>query len=176
MIKVHDKQFKIYATREELQDIVRRLGREVSADFAGRNPIICPVLTGSFLFVADLVREFRFDAPISFVKYTSYSGTHTTGEVTVSIPFPSDCRGRDVLIVEDIVDTGISMDFMIKELEKLSPASISICTLLFKPSSFQKDFEIRYIGKTIPNDFVLGYGLDYDGLGRLYPDLYVVDE
>lgn len=176
MVKVNGKQFKVYASSEELQGIVSRLGKEISRDLRDKNPIICPVLTGSFIFAADLVRALDFDAQVAFVKYTSYAGTQSTGSVKTGIPFPKDCTGRDVLIVEDIVDTGISMDYMISELQKLNPASISICSLLFKPSSFQKDFKVDYVGKSIPNDFVLGYGLDYDGHGRLLPDLYVIDE
>ncbi|MCQ2297395.1 MAG: hypoxanthine phosphoribosyltransferase [Bacteroidales bacterium] len=176
MVQVHDKKFKVYIPKEELREIVSRLGKEISADMKGKQPLICPVLTGSFVFAADLVREFDFDAPVSFIKYTSYSGTQSTGTVKVGLPFPTDCTGKDVLIIEDIVDTGISMEFMLNELRKLNPASIKVCTLLFKPSSFQKDFKVDYIGKAIPNDFVLGYGLDYDDYGRLLPDLYVIDE
>lgn len=161
---------------EEIQSIVRRVAGDISRDFASRNPIVCPVLTGSFMFAADLIRSLSFDAEVSFVRFTSYQGMASTGQVKTVLGFPEKCKGRDVIIVEDIVDTGITMEKMLEELQKLEPASISVCTFLFKPGNFEKDFKIDYIGKSIPNDFILGYGLDYDGAGRTYPDVYVYDD
>lgn len=175
-MKVHDKEFRIYMSAEEIQAEVKRVAAEISRDFKGKEVMMCPVLTGSYIFFADLTRYVDFDPEIAFVRYNSYSGMASTGKVTCSLPFPEKCKGKNVIIVEDIVDSGISMEYMIEELKKLEPASISVCTFFFKPGNFQKDFKIDYIGKSIPNDFILGYGLDYNGKGRTFKDLYVVDE
>ena len=126
------------------------------------------------MFMTDLARALDFDAETYFVKYSSYSGMNSTGVVKSELPFPQKCRGRHVVIVEDIVDTGITMDAMLTELQKMEPAGISIASYLFKPDSFKKNFKIDYIGRSIPNDFILGYGLDYDNFGRFYKDIYVV--
>ena len=174
-IQVLDKTFRLYMPEAEIQATVKRLADELSRDFKGKDAIFCPVLTGSFLFVADLVREMDFDAQVSFVRYTSYEGLESTGEVTKVMGFPDRCTGRDVIIVEDIVDSGISMEFMINELKKREPASISICSFFFKPGNFKKDFKIDYVGKSIANDFIVDYGLDYSGQGRTYRDVYILD-
>lgn len=175
-MKVHDKEFRIYMSAEEIQAEVKRVAAEISRDFKGKEVMMCPVLTGSYIFFADLTRYVDFDPEIAFVRYNSYSGMASTGKVTCALPFPEKCKGKNVVIVEDIVDSGISMEYMLEELKKLEPASISVCTFFFKPGNFQKDFKIDYIGKSIPNDFILGYGLDYNGKGRTFKDLYVVDE
>ena len=174
-IQVLDKTFQLYMPEAEIQATVKRLGSELSHDFKGKDPIFCPVLTGSYLFVADLTRALDFDAQVSFVRYTSYEGLESTGEVTKVMGFPDRCTGRDVIIVEDIVDSGISMEFMINELKKREPASISICTFFYKPGNFKKNYRIDYVGKEIPDDFIVGYGLDYDGMGRTYRDIYVYE-
>ncbi len=174
-IQVLDKTFRLYMSEAEIQATVKRLADELSRDYKGKDPIICPVLTGSYLFVADLTRQMDFDAQVSFVRYTSYEGLESTGEVTKVMGFPDRCTGRDVIIVEDIVDSGISMEFMIKELKKREPASIAICTFFFKPGNFKKDFKIDYVGKSIENDFIVGYGLDYSGHGRTYRNVYILD-
>ena len=175
-IQVLDKTFRLYMPETEIQATVKRLADELSRDYKGKDPILCPVLTGSYLFVADLTRQMDFDAQVSFVRYTSYEGLESTGEVTKVMGFPDRCTGRDVIIVEDIVDSGISMEFMINELKKREPASIAICTFFFKPGNFQKDFKIDYVGKSIPNDFIVGYGLDYDQQGRNLRDIYTIVE
>ena len=175
-IQVSDKQFKLYMPQTELQDIVQRLATQISHDYQSRNPILCPILTGSFMFAADLVGQLDFDAPVSFVRYASYSGMSSSGQVEEIIGFPKSCQGRDVIIIEDIIDSGISMDYVLSRIRSLQPASVSICTLFFKPGCFTKDFPIQYIGKKIANDFIVGYGLDYNGLGRTYRDIYILDE
>ena len=174
MITVHDKQFELYMPEAEIQREVSRVASEISRDLRDKNPLFCPTLTGSFMFFADLVRALDFDAEVCFVKYTSYSGMSSTGKVKTEMPFPQKCKGRYVVIVEDIVDSGITMETMLSELRKLEPAGIYIASFLFKPDSFKKNFKIDYIGRSIPNDFILGYGLDYDNLGRFYRDIYVV--
>lgn len=175
-VQVLDKTFKLYMSETEIQTVVKRLASEISRDYKGKQPILCPVLTGSYLFVADLTRYLEFDAPISFVRYTSYAGLCSSGHVTKVLDFSDRCKGRDVIIIEDIIDSGISMEFMLGELAKSSPASVAICSFFYKPGNFQKDFKIDYVGKSIPNDFIVGYGLDYDGMGRTYRDVYVLDE
>lgn len=174
MIKVLDKEFELYMSLEEIRSVIQRLASEISRDYKGRTPLICPVLTGSYMFAADLTRAIDFDVEVSFVRYTSYSGMSSSGEVKEELPFSDRCSGRDVIIVEDIVDTGVSMEYMLKKLESLHPKSVAICSFFFKPGCFSKQFKIDYIGKSIPNDFIVGYGLDYNGMGRTYPEVYVV--
>lgn len=173
---VHDKRFKLYLSEDRIQEQVKRVAAEMSRDLRDKDVVLCPVLTGSYMFFADLTRYLDFDPDIAFVRYSSYSGTQSTGQVKAILGFPEKCRGRHVVIVEDIVDSGISMEYMIQELSKLEPASISICTFFFKPGNFQKSFPINYIGMEIPNDFIVGYGLDYDGKGRTFKDIYTIDE
>lgn len=176
MIKVHDKHFAPYLSRQELDSIVHRLAGEIERDYRDRQPLLCPVLTGSFIFAADLVRAMESDPEVAFVRYTSYSGMSSTGKVRAELPFPDKCRGRHVVVVEDIVETGTAMEAMLEELRQLEPASIAICTLLTKPDRFHKPFRIDYVGKAIANDFIVGYGLDYDDCGRTYKEVYILDD
>lgn len=175
-INVNGKQFRLYMTEQEIQECVKRVARQISDDYRGKAPVLCPVLTGSIMFISDLSRYLDFDPALSFVRYKSYSGTHSTGQVQRLLSFPEFCRGKDVIIVEDIVDSGITMEVMLEELRRMEPASIRICTLFFKPDNFVKEFPIDYIGKSIANDFIVGYGLDFDEKGRTYRDLYILDE
>jgi len=164
----------MYISADEIQKDVRRVAAEISRDLREKNPLFCPALTGSFMFMTDLARALDFDAETYFVKYSSYSGMSSTGKVKTELPFPEKCKGRHVVIVEDIVDSGLTMETMLRELNALEPAGIYIATYLFKPYAFTRDFKIDYIGRSIPNDFILGYGLDYDNQGRFYKDIYVV--
>ena len=175
-IFINDKRFRLYIPESDIQSIVLRIAQEVSSDYQGLNPILCPVLTGSYLFAADLSRNLTVDCELSFVRYSSYVGMQSSGSVSEILPFSSDVKGRHVIIVEDIVDSGVTLDYMLTKLNDMEPASVAICTFLFKPDNFVKDFPIRYIGKSIPNEFVVGYGLDYSGKGRCYKDLYIFDE
>lgn len=172
---VHNKTFRLYMSEAEIKEIVHRLGAEISRDYRGRNPILCPILTGSFVFAADLARQLDFDPQVSFAKYSSYQDMFSTGRVREVLGFPKECHGRDIIIVEDIIDTGISMEYVMQQAYALQPASVAICAFLFKPGSFQKDYKIDYIGKSIPNDFIVGYGLDYNGMGRTFKDIYILD-
>lgn len=172
MVTVNGKQFGLYMSEAEIKETVATVAANISRDLRDKNPIFCPSLTGAFMFMADLARALDFDAETCFVKYSSYSGMSTTGCVKRDLPFPAKCRGRHVVIVEDIVDTGITMDAMLSDLAKLEPERIYIASFFFKPGSFQKDFKIDYIGRSIPNDFIVGYGLDYDGYGRMLKEVY----
>lgn len=176
MITVRDKQFNLYMTEQEILQEVGRIASEISHDLRDKNPVFCPVLTGSFMFMTDLVRALDFDAETYFVKYTSYSGMCSTGNVKAFLPFPEKCRGRHVVIVEDIVDSGLTMETMLAELSRLEPAGIYIASFFFKPAAFKGNFKIDYIGRSIPNDFILGYGMDYDDYGRFYKDIYIVND
>lgn len=175
-ILVNDKRFRLYIPESDIQSIVLRLAHSISSDYRDLNPILCPVLTGSYLFAADLSRSLTIDCELSFVRYSSYVGMHSSGSVDEVVPFPPEVKGRHVIIVEDIVDSGVTMDFMLRKLRDMQPASVAVCTFLFKPDFFVKDFPIRYIGESIANEFVVGYGLDYSGKGRNYKDLYILDE
>lgn len=165
-MKIKDKEFEVYVSEAELSETVKRLAERIRADYAGRRPMVCPVLTGSFLFAADLVRALEMDCEVEFVKYNSYEGMHTTGKVSCQLPFPAKVKGRDVIVVEDIVDTGVSMRHLLDVLKTLEPASVKVCTLLMKPGCFRGGFTLDYVGKEIDDDFIVGYGMDYDGEGR----------
>ena len=175
-IKVLDKHFKLYMSAEEIAKEVERVAMEMSRDLRDKKPIIFPVLNGSFVFAADLVRKLDFDAELSFLKYSSYSGTQTTGEVKKTLNFPKSVEGRHIVIVEDIIDTGLSIKSALTDLMKLKPSGVSVCTFFFKPDSFRMDYKVDYVGKRIANDFIVGYGMDYNEYGRFYKDVYVIDE
>lgn len=171
-IKVKDKEFKLYLSQVEIQQIVKELAKEISEDLKDENPLMLPVLNGSFIFASDLLREMDIDAEVSFIKMASYSGTQSTGNAKQLIGLNEDISGRTIVLIEDIIDTGISMEILLNQLRQYNPKMILICTLLFKPGKFQKDYSIHYIGKQIEDEFIVGYGLDYDGLGRKYSEIY----
>lgn len=171
-MKIKDKEFEVFISEEELGAIVDRLACRISADYAGTNLVVCPVLTGAYLFAADLLRKLTIDAEVAFVKYSSYEGMHSTGKVSCQLPFPERVKGRDVLIVEDIVDTGLSMGHLLQEVGKLEPRSVRICTLFYKPEAFKGDYKVDYVGLDIANDFIVGYGLDYDEEGRTLKEVW----
>lgn len=171
-MKIKDREFEVFISEEELGAIVDRLACRISADYAGTNLVVCPVLTGAYLFAADLLRKLTIDAEVAFVKYSSYEGMHSTGKVSCQLPFPERVKGRDVLIVEDIVDTGLSMGHLLQEVGKLEPRSVRICTLFYKPEAFKGDYKVDYVGRDIANDFIVGYGLDYDEEGRTLKEVW----
>jgi hypoxanthine phosphoribosyltransferase len=173
-IKVKDKTFEVSIPAEELAREVRRVAAEISRDYAGREPLFLPVLNGSFIFAADLLREVDLPCEISFIKLASYQGTQSTGEIREVIGLAQDITGRDVIIVEDIIDSGLTMAHMIETLERHNPACIRVCSLLVKPAALKVDVPIHYRALDIPNDFIVGYGLDYDGFGRNTKDIYTL--
>lgn len=174
MIQVKDKKFEISITNEELQQKIAALAEILNRDYADRQPLLIGILNGSFMFAADLVRYLTFPHEIQFAKFSSYQGMQTTGKVKELIGLTADISGRDIIIVEDIVDTGITMSNLIPQIMDKGAKSVEICTLLMKPEKLQVDLNVKYCAIEIDNLFVLGYGLDYDGLGRNYKDLYVV--
>ena len=175
-IQVKDKTFAISIPESEIKQQIKRVAVEITRDYSGRQPVFLAVLNGSFIFAADLLREVDLPCEISFVKLASYQGTSSTGEIREVIGLNIDITGRPVIIVEDIVDTGLTMAHMLETLQSQNPASIDICTLLFKPTKLQVSLDVRYCCKEIPDDFVVGFGLDYDGFGRNTKDIYTIVE
>ena len=173
-IQVKDKRFAVSISEAEIREEVKRVADEINRDYAGQNPIFLAVLNGSFIFAADLLREVTLPCEISFVRLASYQGVSTTGEIREIMGLSTDITGRPVIIVEDIVDTGLTMAHMLETLKPHNPSSIDICTLLLKPGKLQVDLDVRYCCKRIPDDFVVGYGLDYDGFGRNTKDIYTL--
>ncbi|OJW81073.1 MAG: hypoxanthine phosphoribosyltransferase [Bacteroidetes bacterium 46-16] len=173
-VQVHDKVFKPFISREQIQERVKELGAQIDKDYAGLNPIFISILNGSFIFAADLFRCITVDAEISFIKLASYKGTTSTGNVVTAIGMEERLEGRHVVILEDIVDTGKTLSAFIPEIMQRHPASLKIAAFLTKPEALQHDVYTDYVGFEIPNNFVVGYGLDYDGLGRNLPELYTL--
>lgn len=174
VIQVRDKQFAVSIPEEKIREQVKRVAAEINRDYAGQHPIFLAVLNGSFIFAADLLREVVLPCEISFVRLASYEGMGSTGEIREIMGLNVDITGRPVIIVEDIVDTGLTMAHMLETLRKHNPSNIDICTLLLKPEKLQVNLDIRYCCMEIPNEFVVGYGLDYDGYGRNSRDIYTL--
>lgn len=175
-VTIKDRDFKVSISHEEILGHVQKVADRINSDLKGEIPLFIGVLNGSFMFCADLLKMIDLECQLSFVKVASYHGTNSTGVVKELVGLSEDIRGRHVIIVEDIVDTGITIDNIVKNLEARNPASIKIATLLFKPEAYTKDIPIDYVALQIPNDFIVGYGLDYDGLGRNLKDIYTVIE
>ncbi len=171
-IQVHDKQFIPYLSAPEIQQRVTELSKQISADYAHTKPLFIAILNGSFMFAADLFRQITVDAEISFIKVASYKGMRSSGNVVTSIGLEQDIYGRDLIIVEDIVDTGKTLHNFLPTLQHQQPSSLKIATLLHKPEATEFALSLDYVGFSIPNKFVVGYGLDYDGLGRNYNAIY----
>jgi hypoxanthine phosphoribosyltransferase len=173
-ITLKDKEFSLSITSEEIQKVVARLAGQINTDLAGTRPIFLVILNGSFMFAADLLKKIELECEITFVKLASYSGTKSTERIKKLIGINEDLKGRTVVILEDIIDSGFTMEDMLDQLKELEPAMVKIVTFLFKPEAFSRHYKIDYIGLSIPNDFIVGYGLDYDGLGRNLPDIYKI--
>lgn len=162
-------------SREDIARIVERLAASLNTDMEGKNPYFLVMMNGAVFFATDLLRQITIPCGLAFIKYTSYVGMGSSGKVTPVLPVPSDVKGRNVVVIEDIVDTGETMKEFLTEIQRLAPASVRIVSFLAKPAALKHPLLIDYVGKEIGNEFVLGYGLDYDGLGRNIPDLLVYD-
>lgn len=171
-IKLHDKLFEVSIPREQIEQEVKRVANEINNDYKGKRPLLLGVLNGSFMFVADLMKNLNIECEISFVKLSSYQGTNTTGQVRELLGLSESIEGRDIIVVEDIVDTGITMQKMLETLSQRKPANISIASLFLKPARLKVPVDVKYNAFEIPDRFIVGYGLDYDGLGRNLPDIY----
>lgn len=175
-VKVLDKEFSLYIPQDEIESNIQNVADEINRDLEGKDPLFLVVLNGAFMFASELFKKLTIGCEISFVKLTSYSGTKTTNVVRELIGLDHSLEGRTVVIVEDIVDTGHTMKYTLEKLKNLNAEDVRIATLFFKPASFQYDYKIDYIAMNISNEFIVGYGLDYDQHGRNLPDIYKIIE
>ena len=173
-ITLHDCSFSTYIYEEEIIARIHMLAEQLEQDYAGKNPLFLAVLNGSFMFTADLMKRINMPCEISFIRMASYQNMQSTGSVKQILGLTEDIQGRDVIVIEDIVDTGHTVHALLQQLREKNPASIEIVTLLMKPECLQHQLEVKYVAKSIPNDFVVGYGLDYNGLGRNLRDIYKI--
>ena len=171
-LKVHDKEFIPYITSAEIEEQVKRVAAEINKDYEGKKPLFIAILNGAFIFAADLFKQINLEAEICFIKLASYKGVKSTGKVITAIGLDVELYGRDVIILEDIVDTGKTLSQFLPQLDHHHPASLKVAALLHKPAAMVHTIKIDYLGFTIPDKFVLGYGLDYDGLGRNIKEIY----
>lgn len=176
IVKIKDRTFRTSISESEIKQRVQELAAKISRDFEGKNPLLLGVLNGSFIFASDLMRAMTIPCEISFVKLASYQGVTSTGKVHEVLGINENLTGRHVIIVEDIVDTGRTMKQMVESLGTRQPASVSICTLFVKPDKLQEPLNIAYAAFSIPNDFIVGYGLDYDHQGRGLKEIYTLYE
>ena len=174
VVKIQDNLFETSISEAELKQRVKAVAEQINRDMAGKNPLLLAVLNGAFIFAADLMREITIPCEISFVKLASYQGVTSSGTVKEVIGINENLSGRTVIIVEDIVESGLTMKRMIESIGTRNPASVHICTLLLKPDRLKVPLTIDYVAFRIPNDFILGYGLDYDQQGRQLKDIYTL--
>lgn len=175
-IRVHDKTFEPFLSAKDIQEKVDAIASSLERDYADKNPIFVAILNGSFIFAADLFRKLKMPAEICFIRLASYKGTRSTGNVISSIGLEVDIYQRHVIILEDIIDTGRTLSQFLPKLEHQQPASLKIVALLHKPQATIFPIEIHYLGFTVPDKFVVGYGLDYDGHGRNIPAIFQLVE
>lgn len=174
-ITINGKTFVPRISKQEIEQKVWQLAKQISNDYADKNPLFLVILNGAFIFAADLFRYISVPSEVSFTRFSSYSGTNTTGEVKQLMNISNEVKGRHVIVVEDIVDTGVSMSEILPQLERLGAKSIELAVLLSKPERREREVNIKYLGFEIPNEFVLGYGLDYDEKGRNLPEIYALE-
>jgi len=175
-ITILDKKFKISITAAEIEKAVDNMAVKINADYINDIPIFVAVLNGSFMFASDLLKKIKINCNITFIKLASYQGTQSTQNVQTLIGLNENIKGRRIIIIEDIIDTGITLNNLTEQINKFEPKDIKIATFLFKPAAFTKNYDIDYIGMEIPNDFIVGYGLDYNGFARNYPDIYKITD
>jgi hypoxanthine phosphoribosyltransferase len=175
-IKIHDKYFKPFIGKEEIEKAVQRMADRINEDYKGKIPLFLVILNGSFMVAADLLKKITLECEVSFVKLASYSGTKSTETIRELIGFDENVKGREIIIIEDIIDSGLTMERVLSQLKNMGAKDVKISTLLFKPEAFKKTYAIDYIGIEIPNDFIIGYGLDYDGRARNLPDIYKITD
>ena len=173
-VQVQELFFEKFISTEEIEAAVQKVADDINRDYDGKNPLLLAILNGSFIFASDLMRKLTIPCEISFVKFASYDGTLTTSKVKELIGVGEELSGRHIIIVEDIVDTGITMEKLLQDIGEKNPVDVRIACFCFKPDAFEKDFLIDYLGMRIPNDFIVGYGLDYNGFGRNLPDIYKI--
>jgi len=175
-INVLDKKFKISISSNDIQKAITAMAEKINTDYKDDIPLFVAVLNGSFMFASDLLKKIQFDCNITFIKLSSYQGTQSSQHVQTLIGLNESIKGKRIILLEDIIDTGITLHNLLEQIKVYEPADIRIATLLFKPKAFIKDFKIDYVGMEIPNDFIVGFGLDYNGFARNYPDIYKISE
>lgn len=173
-MQIHDQQFEVFIPSEKIKQKVREIAIQINEDYLGKNPLFLSILNGAFIFTADLIREITIPAEISFIKLKSYRRTETSGKVKELLGLEHNIFNRDIIIIEDIVDTGKTLNHVLEEFTELGAKTIEVLTLLHKPSSNNNPVKLKYVGFEIPNNFVIGYGLDYNEYGRNLKDIYKV--
>jgi len=172
-MKILDLEFEPFIIRDEISSAISRISREINSDYKDKKPLFLVILNGAFIFASDLYREINISSEISFIKLSSYNLTSSSGKVKELIGLNENVFDRNLIILEDIIDSGLTLQYTIEALNDLGAASIEIATLFLKPESLKKDFDIKYIGFSIQNEFIVGYGLDYNGFGRNLKDIYI---
>lgn len=175
-IQLHDKQFKPFINHDSIQHSIQKIAESINQEYQGKTPILIGILNGSILFFSDLLQKLTINCEIDFIRVSSYEGTETTGNVKQILGLNKNITNRDIIIIEDIIDTGITIDNLVHQLSKKNPSSLKIATLLFKPAAYQKSTNINFVGFEVGNEFLVGYGLDYDEIGRNLKDIYVIKE
>ena len=173
-VKIKDKEFQLSITNDEIQTAIQRIANKINEELHDESPIFLGVLNGCFMFMSDLLKKIEIPCEVSFIKLSSYAGTSTTGSVKQILGLNNSIEGRTIVILEDIVDTGITMEHLLKSLEEYKPKCIKIATCLQKPDALQRDIKTDYVAINIPNEFIVGYGLDYDGFGRNLNEIYTI--
>ncbi len=171
-MKIRDKEFFILLKEAEIRKRVLEIAGEINRDYAKKQPLFISVLNGAFIFAADLMREIRLSSTLSFIKLSTYDQTSSTGKIKELIGLNEQLFKKDIIIIEDIVDSGFTLSYLLEHLQGLGPSSIEVVALLVKPESLKAEVSIKYTGFRIPENFVVGYGLDYDGYGRNLKDIY----
>jgi len=172
LVKLHDLEFEPYISEEEIMQVIEGISEKINQDFANEKPVFLGVLNGSFMFASEIIKRFQGDCEISFVKMGSYEGTETTGNVKTLLGLNQNLKGRQVVLLEDIVDTGNTLVEIDKLLKEAEVKDYKVVTLFYKPEAYKKDIPVQYKGMEIPNEFIVGFGLDYDGLGRNLTQVY----
>ncbi len=173
-IRLKDKEFELFIPENEILKAIDRLAEEIKKDMVGKEPLFVGVLNGAFMFIADLMRKLDGAYELTFARYASYKGTTSTGEVKEILPVFPDIEGRTVILLEDIVDSGQTMQYVMQRMREQGAADVRLATMLLKPDALRCDLKPDYVGLEIPNDFIVGYGLDYDEMGRSYRDIYKI--
>ncbi len=176
IIQLHDKKFAPFISYERIDQAIRQIADRLNKEMKDKNPLFVPVLNGAFMFAGDLFKKLNFPCEISFVKFSSYVGTASTEDVKQLLGFETNIKGRTVVLVEDIIDTGLTIRKIIDQLKQKEAKEVKIATLLLKPDAFKGNYKVDYVGMEIPNDFIVGYGLDYNQYGRNYKDIYKIIE
>jgi hypoxanthine phosphoribosyltransferase len=175
-VKIHGKEFSVSIPKEKIHERIEALGKKITGDYSNIQPVFLIVLKGAFLFAADLLRHVKLDCEMTFIRVGSYEGTQSTGVIRSILGLSEKIHGKHLVIIEDIVDTGNTIMHLISELRKSEPVDIKIASLLLKPEALKHNIHVDYVGFSVPNDFLVGYGLDYDGLGRNLEEIYKIVE